>query len=61
MFVCRLSHRLALELGPLRVGEVARISVGAAGEAHVRGEADGDVGCDSFHHPGTLAMLMTVW
>ena len=33
---------------------VARIDDGAAGEAHARGEADGDVGYDSFHHPGTL-------
>ena len=32
---------------------VASVDVGAAGEAHVRGEADGDVGCDSFHHFGT--------
>ena len=33
---------------------LVRIDNGAAGEAHARGEADGDVGYDSFHHPGTL-------
>ena len=36
------------------LARVARIDAGAAGEVHVRGEADGDVGYDSFHHPGTL-------
>ena len=28
------------------LARVARIDAGAAGEVHVRGEADGDVGCD---------------
>ena len=36
------------------LARVARIDAGAAGEVHVRGEADGDVGCDSFHHPGPM-------
>ena len=33
---------------------VASVDVGAAGEVHVRGEADGDAGCSSFHHFWTI-------
>ena len=39
---------------------MARIDDGAADEAHVRGEADGDVGCDSFHHSGTTCYDVVV-
>jgi len=39
---------------------VASVDVGAAGEAHARGEADGDAGYNSFHHLWTLCHAVVV-